>query len=131
MITAARRTLALKTSCPTPLTAEAMTPADAATTNAPRTPAPTPEPIHRVLPGTPRAAAYTTLTISAASRTSRKTRRAVASMNLLRDQHALGGLFVEFAVEGVAARLQRADEYHHTSLGGDDLFAVELIAFEL
>src|SRR5437867_12863614 len=115
-----------------PAAASAMTFAERATATAPSTPAATPAPIQRSRPGTPCVAANTTLTTSAASRTSRKTSMAMPSTisRLFRDQHALGRFLVEFAEERITARLERADEYRDLSLRRHDLFTVKLVAFE-
>ena len=77
--TAAKSTVALKSSWPIPCTASAMMPVDKATATAPRTPAAMPALIQRARPGTPRVAANTTVTTSAASSVSRKTRMAMPS----------------------------------------------------
>src|SRR6266496_5269238 len=115
-----------------PAAASAMTPADSAIATAPSTPAATPAPIQRSRPGTPRVAANTTLTTSAASRTSRKTSMAMPSIDsrLFRDQRALRRFLVEIAEEWITARLERADEDRDLPLRRHDLFAVELVAFE-
>src|SRR5689334_4992939 len=83
--------------------------------------------------------------ISAASRTSRKTMRAVPNMVcysrdwpeqgrarqwLLRDDHALRRLLVELADELVFARLERPDDEGRRRLARDHLLAVELLALE-
>ena len=49
---------------------------------------------------------------------------------LLGDDHALRGLFVVFADERIAARLERPDEDRRRRLAGDHLFAVERMALE-
>src|SRR5437762_10725403 len=77
----------------------------------------------------PRVAAATMPTMSAASRTSRKTMSAVPNM-LFRDDHAFGGLLVEFANELVFARLERPDVEGGRRFTGDDLLAVEVVAVE-
>src|SRR3989442_11685989 len=116
-----------------PAAASAMTFAERATATAPSTPAATPAPIQRSRPGTPRVAANTTLTTSAASRTSRKTSMAIPSTisRLFCDQHALGRFLMEVAEERITARFERADEQCDFSLGGHDLFPLELVTFEL
>src|SRR5689334_7661081 len=78
----------------------------------------------------PVVAAATIPTISAASRTSRRTMRAVPNMALLGDDHALGGLLVEFADELVLAGLERPDEDRGLGLAGDHLLHLERMAFE-
>ena len=78
--TAASSTPALKISCPTPSIALAMRSADSATSSAPSTPAATPLATQRPRPSSPRVAASTMVTTSAASRTSRNTSSAAASM---------------------------------------------------
>src|SRR6266478_904616 len=115
-----------------PAAASAMTPADSATATEPSTPARMPVPIQRSRPGTPRVAANTTLTTSAASSTSRKTSTAIPGTIdfLFRDQDALRGVPVEIAEERIAAGLERTDEDDDLPLGRDDLLAVELIALE-
>src|SRR5437016_14652552 len=106
-----------------PAAASAMTPADMAMATAPRTPAVMPAPIHRPRPGTPRVAAKTTLTTSAASSTSRKTSTAMPAIVriLFRDQDALRGILVEVAEEWIPARLQRSDVDDDLALRGHDL----------
>ena len=80
MTTANSRIAALNSSCPEPAAKSLISSANAATQPAASTPHSTPSPTQRRLPGTPRLAASTMPTISAASRTSRKTTIALASM---------------------------------------------------
>src|SRR5689334_18996854 len=131
--TAAKSTVALNSSWPIPAAASATAPADNARTTEPSTPATMPAPIQRARPGTPRVAANTTLTTSAASSTSRKTSTAIPATRrfLFRDQDTLRGVLVEVAEKGIPARLQRTDVDADLSLGGHDLLAIELVALEL
>src|SRR5262249_4525354 len=113
--------------------ASAMSSADRATPTAPSTPATMPAPIQRARPGTPRVAANTTLTISAASSTSRKTSTAMPAMgrSLFRDQRAFGTVLVEVPKERISTRLQRTHENGDRPLRWDDLLAIEFVALEL
>src|SRR5215475_8403601 len=106
---------ALKAFWPEPANCWAIWPAKTATSAAPATPAAMPPAIQRRRPATPSVAASTTPTIRPASRTSRKTMRAAASMGeatclaLVDDDLALGGGCVELAHEAVLTGLQRPD----------------------
>src|SRR5215469_4446728 len=80
MQTAVNRIAASNSSCPMPATADAISPVNAATSAAPATPAAIPSATVRPRRGTPTVAARTMLTINAASRTSRNTMTATASM---------------------------------------------------
>src|SRR5215471_16423865 len=110
-----------------------MRPVPSATIPAPASPATMPPSSHRLRPGTARVAAATMPMISAASRTSRKTMTAVANTRLLRlfgDDDALGGLFVVLADERIAPGFQGTDEDRRRRFAGDDLLAIEGMAFE-
>src|ERR1700682_3571438 len=128
--TAIPRIDALKSSCPIPCASCEIAPAPPATSSEPTRPAPMPAPIHRPRAGMPRVAAATMPMMSAASRTSRKTMRAVPNMALFRDDHAVGGLLVEFADELVFAGFQRAHVDRRLRLAGDHLLDLERAAFE-
>src|SRR6266496_416151 len=134
MTTAMPSTVALKSSWPTPLAIDAMLSVPSATIPAPARPATIPAASQRARPGTVRVAAATIPISSAASRTSRKTMTAVASMAnrrcLLGDDRALGGLFVVFADVLVASRLEGADEDRRRGFARDHLFAIERMAVE-
>src|SRR5689334_20100426 len=106
--TAANRTAASNSSWPMPEAAADNAPAKPATASAPTVPAATPPATQAPRPGAPRLAAMTMPTISAASRISRKTIMAAASIVLLHHDEAARGL-VEIVDELVAARLQRPD----------------------
>src|SRR5436190_12879611 len=69
--------------------------------------------------------------MSAASRASRKTMSAVPNISLLRDDDAVGRLFVELADELIFTRLQGPEEEGAGRLSRNDLFAVELLTLEL
>src|SRR6185437_14429249 len=79
--TAVSSTAAWNTSCPTPPSEPSMKPMHTATTIAPITPSAMPPPTNTLRRGTPRVAAATTVTINAASRTSRKTSSAMPNMS--------------------------------------------------
>src|SRR5205823_3783599 len=132
--TATNSTVALKISWPRPDAAAASTSANAATTSAPSVPPTIPYVTHAPLPSTPRVAARTMLTTSAASSTSRRTMTAVASTvipgRLLCDDAASGGFFVELADELVSSRLERPHRQGRFALAGDDFFQLEVMAFE-
>src|SRR5260221_13973048 len=130
MTTATPRIDALKSSWPMPWARLESTPAPAATASAPRRPTPSPPTIQRVRPSSPRVAAPTMPRVSAASRTSRKTMRAVPNM-LFRDDHALGGLLGELADERVLARLQWTHEDRGPRLARDHLLDLQRRALEL
>src|SRR3546814_3719660 len=129
--TAASSTLALNSSCPTPLNASARRPADHATSNAPSTPSTIPPPTNQPRRSTPRVAAATTLMISAAASTSRNTSKATAHIDLLHDQRALRGGLMEIAVKAVAPRLERTDEQARPAVRHHDLHGQEIVALEL
>src|SRR6185437_11386226 len=130
--TAASNTAASKTSWPTPPSEPSMRPMHAATTTAPITPNAMPPPTNTLRRGTPRVAAATTVTISAASSTSRNTNSAIPSTiawPLLHDQHAGGGL-VEIVEELVTALRERPDEDRDRGVRQHDLFPVEVGTLE-
>src|ERR1051326_5059431 len=77
----------------------------------------------------PCVAAATMPTMSAASRTSRKTMSAVPNI-LFRDDHALGGLLVELADEPVFTGLERAHVDRRFRLAGNHLLDLQLLALE-
>src|SRR5689334_1226607 len=129
--TAMPRIDALKSSCPIPSASREMNSAPPATSIDPTTPAAMPAAIQRERPGMPRVAAPMMPTIRAASRTSRKTTRAVPNMSLLGDDHALGGLLIELADELVLARLERPHEHRALRLARNDLLDLEVVALEL
>src|SRR5262245_9672969 len=137
MRTAANSTPALNSSWPMPAAAAAIASAKAATRQAPTTPATTPANTQRPRGATPLVPAMTMLTTSAASRTSRKTMIAVASMRtpalgspvragvlLLHDDLALGRILVELAIELVGAGIERADGEARFGISGDDLLDI-------
>src|SRR6185437_11335032 len=107
MQTAVNSTAASNSSCPLPCSAPEISLAKAATSIAPRMPAAMPVATQRPRPLTPSLAASTTPTMSDASRTSRKTMMAVASM--------MPSLFL----------------HHDVALGRHDFLAVERMALEL
>src|SRR3546814_7173470 len=53
-----------------------------------------------------------------------------ASRDLLRDQRALRGGDVELSKERVAPWFERPDPHRDAELGADDLFPIQLVAFE-
>src|SRR6185312_1185847 len=129
--TAANSTVALNNSWPTPLKADASRLADNATSTAPSTPSAMPPLTNQPRPRTPRVAAATTLTISAASSTSLNTNSATAHMALLHDQRTLRRGLVEITVEAVATRLEGTDEQTHPAVRHHDLLGGEVVAFKL
>ena len=135
MPTAANRMVALKSSCPIPAIASAISAANPATMQAPSTPSAMPPVIQSPRPRVPLLAASTMLTISEASRTSRKTMMATAIMKavppLLRDQLSLRRLLVEVAEELVGAGVEGADDDQDLLARRHHFLAVELGALEL
>ncbi len=108
-----------------------MKPAPSATRTAPATPTPMPPATNAPRCGTPRVAAQTTETISAASSTSRNTSNATAGIGLLHDQPAIGRVAVKIAEEAVRPGTQRTDVDDDAALRQDDGFPVEVGTFEL
>src|SRR5512135_2903003 len=107
MATATISTAALKSSCPAPWKREARRPANTATRQAPRAPAASPRAIQRPRRGTPLLEARTTPTTRPASRISRKTITALASIDTsLGDHHAPSRVLVILAGERVASLLE-------------------------
>src|SRR5438105_11097942 len=94
-----------------------------------------PPAIQRPRPAIASVATSTMPTISPASRTSRKTIRAAASMASVsgfgRGHPALGGLRVELAHEAVGPGLQRADGERHLAFGRDQFLDLQVVAVEL
>src|SRR5437868_1462805 len=131
--TATIRIAALNSSCPMPANRFDKAPAKIATTQASRTPAATPPPIHRLRCGTVRVTASTMPTIRPASKTSRKTmiRAASTSAFLLHHKRAPGDLFVILVEEFVAAGFLRAHVDGGVAGTGDDFFELQSLAFEL
>src|SRR6185369_12998790 len=124
----------LTTSCPNPSNQLLTFWAVKASPSAPSRPTPTPAASQRVRPGNCRVAAATMPTKSAASRDSRNTISAAASIGatrLLGHHGALGGGFVVFSEEGVPAGLQRSDEDRRLRSSWNYLLPVQAVALEL
>src|SRR5690348_12023006 len=128
--TAVSNTAASKTSCPTPPSEPSIKPMHAATTIAPTTPRAMPPPTNIARRGTPRVAAATTVTIKAASSTSRKTSSAIPSIRALLHDQDTGGGMVEIIEEPVTSLRERPDEHRNRGVRQHDLLAVEIGALE-
>src|SRR6185436_2428833 len=92
-----------------PFAIDAIAPANTATTTAPATPTKMPVLTSTPRPRRPRAAASTSVTTRAASRTSRRTMSAVANI-LFGDDLSLGGLGVVLAEEAIGTGLQGTED---------------------
>src|SRR5437762_11619910 len=130
MMTAANRMAALNTSWPIPSTAAAIVSAPPATRMAPAIPAAIPPPTQKSRRATPRLAAMTMPTISAASSTSRKTMIAVASIGRLFGYEDAARGAVEIVEELVAAGGERPDKNADRRARPDHFLAMQRAALE-